>query len=66
MIVAFESFMVWIQICVVIYMCSDIICKAHMQLENGTYSIFKLLNVLKYVVFSYIKICDFFSMKKMY
>lgn len=52
------SFMVWIQICVVIYMCSYIICKAHMQLKNGTYSIFKLLNVLKYVVFSYIKKCD--------
>jgi hypothetical protein len=30
-----ESFMVWIQICVVVYMCSDIIHKAYMQLENG-------------------------------
>jgi hypothetical protein len=61
-----ESFMVWIQICVIIYMCGDIIHKAHMQLESGTYTIFKILNVLKYVDFSYIEICDFFSMKKMY
>jgi hypothetical protein len=30
------ALMVWIQICVVNYMCSDIIRKAHMQLENGT------------------------------